>query len=96
LDNFVTGSSLNELLPGRDVTLPEWTVAITRYIPLSYDVDAFRSTLMGFPPGFPELAPIETELVIVTLFGLLMPLLGFWLYRQVENRARMRGSLSEY
>jgi hypothetical protein len=23
-------------------------------------------------------------------------LLGFWLYRQEENRARTRGSLSEY
>ena len=76
--------------------LPGWMVAITRYIPLSYGVDAFRSTLMGFPKGFPELAPIETELLIVTLFGLLMPLLGFWLYRQEENRARARGSLSEY
>ena len=76
--------------------LPGWMVAITRYIPLSYGVDAFRSTLMGFPSGFPELAPIQTELVIVTAFGLLMPLLGFWLYRQEENRARARGSLSEY
>jgi ABC-type polysaccharide/polyol phosphate export permease len=76
--------------------LPEWMIAITRFIPLSYGVDAFRSTLMGFPPGYPELAPIETELLIVTLFGLLMPLLGFWLYRQEENRARARGSLSEY
>jgi len=76
--------------------LPDWMVAVTRFIPLSYGVDAFRSTLMGYPPGFPELAPIETELVIVAAFGLLMPLLGFWLYQQEENRARMRGSLSEY
>ena len=76
--------------------LPGWMVTVTRFIPLSYGVDLFRSTLMGYPPGFPELAPIETELVIVTAFGLLMPLLGFWLYRQEENRARARGSLSEY
>ena len=76
--------------------LPKWMIAITRYIPLSYGVDAFRSTLMGFPQGFPELAPIGTELVIVTAFGLLMPFLGFWLYRQEENRARKHGSLSEY
>ena len=76
--------------------LPDWMIAITRFIPLSYGVDAFRSTLMGFPPGFPELATIETELVIVTAFGILMPLLGFWLYRQEENRARTRGTLSEY
>ena len=76
--------------------LPGWMITVTRFIPLSYGVDAFRSTLMGFPSGFPELAPIETELLIVTVFGVLMPLLGFWLYRQEENRARTRGSLSEY
>jgi ABC-2 type transport system permease protein len=76
--------------------LPKWMVAITRFIPLSYGVDAFRSTLMGFPSGFPELAPIGTELAIVAAFGVLMPLLGLWLYRQEENRARKGGSLSEY
>jgi ABC-2 type transport system permease protein len=76
--------------------LPKWLIAIARFIPLSYSVDAFRSTLMGFPTGFPELASIEVEFVIVTAFGVLMPMLGFWLYRQEENRARARGSLSEY
>jgi ABC-2 type transport system permease protein len=76
--------------------LPDWMVNVARLVPLSYGVDAFRSTLMGFPDGFPELAPLGTELVIVTVFGLLMPMLGFWLYRQEENRARARGSLSEY
>ncbi|RMG95807.1 MAG: ABC transporter permease [Chloroflexi bacterium] len=76
--------------------LPESLRFFSRLIPLSYGVDAFRSTLMGYPPGFPELAPIEVELVIVTLFGLLMPLVGFWLYRRAEDHARRRGSLSEY
>ena len=76
--------------------LPKWMIAITRFIPLSYGVDAFRSTMMGYPSGFPELAPFQTELVIVTAFGLLMPFLGFWLYRREEDRARTRGSLSEY
>jgi ABC-2 type transport system permease protein len=76
--------------------LPDFLRLISRLIPLSYGVDAFRSTMMGYPPGFPELAPIGVELIIVTLFGLLMPLLGFWLYRREENRARLRGHLSEY
>jgi ABC-2 type transport system permease protein len=76
--------------------LPKWMLPIAQAIPLSYGVDAFRSTLMGFPPGFPELAPIEVEIVIVTAFGVLMPLLGLWLYRREENIARRRGSLSEY
>jgi ABC-2 type transport system permease protein len=76
--------------------LPEWVRWIARFIPFSYAVDSFRSTLMGYPAGFPELAPIGVEIVIVTLFGLLMPVIGYWLYRLEENRARRNGSLSEY
>lgn len=76
--------------------LPPNVQLISRLIPLSYGVDALRSTLMGYPPGFPELAAIEVELMIITVFGLVMPPLGFWLYRREEDRARRRGSLSEY
>lgn len=76
--------------------LPEWIRAIARLIPLSHAVDLFRSTLMGFPAGFPELAPIPVEWAVVVLFGLLMPAAGFWLYRREEDRARRTGSLSEY
>jgi len=76
--------------------LPEWILAVSRVIPFAYAVDAFRSTLLNFPAGYPELAPIEIEIVIVTAFGLLMPLFGYWLYRREEDRARRTGSLSEY
>jgi ABC-2 type transport system permease protein len=76
--------------------LPAPLLAVAKLIPLSYTVDAFRSTMLGYPAGYPELAPIGVEIVIVTLFGLLMPPLGFWLYQRAENRARVRGSLSEY
>lgn len=76
--------------------LPPAILAISRLIPLSYAVDAFRSTLMGYPPGFPELAPIGAEMVIVTGFGLLMPVLGYYLYRRAENHARRSGSLAEF
>lgn len=76
--------------------LPDWMLTLSRLIPLSYGVDAFRSTLMGYPKGFPELAPIEVEIVLVTLFGVAMPFIGFWLYRREEDRARRNGSLSEY
>jgi len=76
--------------------LPPAILSISRLIPLAYAVDAFRSTLMGYPPGFPELAPIGVEVVIVTLFGILMPILGYYLYRQAENQARRSGSLSSF
>jgi ABC-type polysaccharide/polyol phosphate export permease len=76
--------------------LPDGLQAVSRAIPLAYAVDAFRSTLMGLPPGFPELAPIEVEVVITTLFGVGMPLLGYRVYRRAEAGARQSGSLSEY
>jgi hypothetical protein len=59
-------------------------------------VDAFRATLMGYPSGYPELAPIGVEIVVVTVFGLLMPVLGYRWYQYEENLARRKGSLSEY
>lgn len=76
--------------------LPKSLLAVARLIPLSYGVDAFRSALMGYPSGFPELAPIGVELAILTLFGLVMPPLGYWLFRKAEHDARQRGNLSEY
>jgi ABC-type multidrug transport system permease subunit len=76
--------------------LPKGLRIISRLIPVSYSVDAFRSTMMGFPEGFPELASIETEIVIVTIFGMVMPIVGYHLYRKAENAARKSGSLSEY
>jgi ABC-2 type transport system permease protein len=77
-------------------SLPVWLQWVARFVPLSYGVDAFRSTLMGYPAGFPELAPFPLEAAIVVAFGLLLPLAGYWLYRREEDRARREGSLSEY
>jgi hypothetical protein len=41
-----------------------------------------------------QLAPFPIELIITTLFGLLMPPPGYLLYRRAENSARKHGSLS--
>jgi ABC-2 type transport system permease protein len=75
------------------VGLPEWMQWISRVIPQSYCVDLFRSTLMGTPT---ELAPEMIELAIVIAFGVIMPFIGYWLYRSEEDNARRRGTLSEY
>lgn len=76
--------------------LPEPVLYISRLIPLSYCVDAFRSVLMGYPEGYPELLPIDAEVVIVTVFGVVMPFVGYGLYRLAEKRARIKGTLGEY
>lgn len=76
--------------------LPEWMLAVARLIPVAHGVDLFRSALMGFPPGFPELAPPAVGTGVVVVSGLFLPALGFWFYRRSEEWARRRGSLSDY
>ena len=76
--------------------LPPFILSISRLIPLAYAVDAFRSTMMGFQTGFPELAPFPIEVKTTTLFGLILPHLGYFPYRRAENYARKNGSLSTY
>ena len=76
--------------------LPAPVRALSYAVPLSYGVDLFRSALMGFPPGYPELLPVSTELVIVALWGLLMPALGYAAYRWAENHVRANGTLAEF
>lgn len=77
--------------------LPSFLVDyVSRWLPVSYSVDVFRSLLMGLPPGFPELAPLEVGLLIVVLFGVLSPPVSYVVYKGAERWARARGTLGEY
>ncbi|MFQ5919279.1 MAG: ABC transporter permease [Thermoplasmata archaeon] len=69
---------------------------VSRYLPVAYSVDAFRSLLLGLPAGFPELLPLTQEILIVVLFGILAPPVSYLLYKEVERRARTQGTLGEY
>jgi hypothetical protein len=42
------------------------------------------------------LASFTSELIITTLFGLIMPPLGYYLDHRAEHYARKHGSLSMY
>ena len=77
-------------------SLPPFVLFFSRLLHPAYGVDAFRSALMGFPDGMPELAPFPVEFTIVTVFGILMPIVGYLFYRWSEKLARKRGSLSSY
>lgn len=67
---------------------------VSRWIPLSYGVDSFRSILVGQTPEL--INDVRIEIVIVVLFGILSPLIGYFLYKYNERKARLEGSLSEY
>ncbi len=69
---------------------------VSRWLPVSYSVDAFRSLLMGLPPGFPELLPLDLEIIIIAVFGILSPPLSYLIYRRAERRAKVDGTLGEY
>jgi ABC-2 type transport system permease protein len=69
---------------------------VSRFLPVAYSVDAFRSLLLGLPAGFPELLPLTQEILIVVLFGILAPPVSYLLYKEVERRARTQGTLGEY
>ncbi|MCD6126775.1 MAG: ABC transporter permease [Methanomicrobia archaeon] len=76
--------------------LPDSVLKISKLIPLSYGVDLFRSSLMGYPEGFPELLPVNQEFLIILLFGIITPALGYLLYRKAEKKVRTDGSLGMY
>ncbi len=76
--------------------LPTVLRTVARWFPLSIGVDAFRSLLMGLPEGFPELWPLSVELFVLTAFGLLMPWVGYAVYRWAERRALEQGALGAY
>ncbi len=76
--------------------LPSAIRALAEVIPLSYGVDLFRSTLLGFPNGYPELADVRTEVLVVGAWGLCMPIAGTFVYRWAEQRARVLGLLSRF
>jgi len=46
--------------------------------------------------GYTGASIVAILTLLVTIFGLAMPLLGYWLYRREEDVARRKGSLSEY
>jgi ABC-type polysaccharide/polyol phosphate export permease len=76
--------------------LPGWLRAAASALPLAHSVDLFRSALMGFPAGHPELAPARVGLAVVVAFGVAMPPLGLWIYSSSEQWARRRGYLADY
>ena len=69
--------------------LPPPLLTLTRFIPLSYAVDAFRTVSLG--AARPELLSLQAELVIVAASGIAGPVLGYAFYLASETKARRQG-----
>ncbi len=75
--------------------LPKWVLYISRIVPLSYGVDLFRNVMIGHLQGT-ELLPWEWELVLVMIFGVVLPIIGTWLFSFSIKKAKEKGSLTTF
>jgi len=68
---------------------------VSRWLPVSYCVDLFRTTLIGEAP---ELLPndVLVEYAIVIAFGIVSPIIGYFYYNWIDRKARTEGTLGEY
>jgi len=73
--------------------LPESMLWVSRAIPLSYGVDAFRAVLLG---AAPELLTLQQELLILGVCAIAMPVLGYGVYLIAERRVMKIGGLRMY
>ncbi|MHA2250635.1 MAG: ABC transporter permease [Candidatus Kariarchaeaceae archaeon] len=78
-------------------TIPVGPIRWISYIlPTSYAVDAIRSALLDYPPGFPELTSLGVEILITILSALFFIVIGIWVYMRIERSSRKLGTLLEY
>ncbi len=69
---------------------------ISRWLPVSYCVDLFRTTLLGIPPELVLPGDVLVEYAIVIAFGVLSPIIGYLYYNWVDHKSRAEGTLGEY
>jgi ABC-2 type transport system permease protein len=61
-------------------------------LPLSYGYDAVRGWLLGTH----TLLPIGTEILVLLAFMVVMIVLGLLVFKDLERRVRVRGTLGQH
>jgi len=72
--------------------LPRWLLPISLALPLTYGFDAVRGILLGTR----TLLPVNTEILLLLIFMVLMILFGLWVFRLLERNVRRRGTLGQH
>jgi ABC-2 type transport system permease protein len=88
-------SFLVQIFSGADFpvnSLPKWLLPISLALPLTYGFDAVRGWLLGTRTLIPLLA--EFLLLIVFMFAMIW--LGSSVFRRLERRVRMKGTLGQH
>lgn len=85
--------------------LPSQILIISRLIPFSYNVDAFRAAMMGHTPELITdniqiigyfLSPLEFELLLLHIFAIVFLVIGSLTYRYTVNNALKQGTLGAH
>lgn len=72
--------------------LPRWLLPLSLALPLTYGYDAFRGWLLGTH----TLLPLHVETGLMVIFMVLMLWTGTLVFRWLERRVRMRGTLGQH
>jgi ABC-2 type transport system permease protein len=73
-------------------SLPRWLMPVALALPLSYGYDAVRGWLLGTR----TLLPIGTEIIILLAFMAAMIVVGLLVFKDLERRVRIRGTLGQH
>jgi ABC-2 type transport system permease protein len=87
--------SLSGLLSGvfYPVTvLPNWLEPLSRFLPLTYALDAMRLTMLK---GY-SLYEVRYDLLVLVAFTVVLTPLAFLVFRKALKRAKIEGSLVQY
>jgi ABC-2 type transport system permease protein len=90
-----SGSFLVQLLSGANfpvTVLPKWLLPVSLALPLTYGYDAVRGYLLNTR----TILPLQTEVLILIAFMVLMIFGGLRAFYALERRVRQKGTVGQY
>jgi ABC-2 type transport system permease protein len=72
--------------------LPDWVVPLSRFLPLTYALDAMRLAMLK---GY-SLYDVRFDIMVLLAFTVVLTPLSFLVFRKALKRAKMEGSLIQY
>ena len=90
-----SGSFIIQLLSGANFpvnVLPKWLLPVSLALPLTYGYDAVRGYLLNTR----TLLPLQTEVLILIAFMVLMIFGGLRAFNALERRVRQKGTVGQY
>ena len=72
--------------------VPAWMKEVASFLPLTYAIQDIRAVVLANA----SFADIRTDLIKLTLFAIILPILGLSAFYFTERRSRQTGALGQY